>query len=192
MKHWYHSKLRPCSHSHGDEVFPLCSTPSGLFAFHRWDATGLFMLSAGLTLIRVQYHAAFLVAGKETWVRAAVTLWHHYKFLTLGELSMYLWLQDSWTLTMCWHLTLDDVGQLFWRHHQWYHLVPATIVGFPLGYSKKDIVHEALFFCRVFVIISKDICQIERSVSGPVTSVSSWCPERLNERSRLWSRNITY
>lgn len=90
MKHWYHSKLRPCSQSHGDEVFPLCSTPSGLFAFHRWDATGLLMLSAGLTLIRVQYHAAFLVAGKETWVRAAVTLWHHYEFLTLGELSMSL------------------------------------------------------------------------------------------------------
>lgn len=150
MKHWYHSKLRPCSHSHGDEVFPLCSTPSGLFAFHRWDATGLFMLSVGLTLIRVQYHAAFLVAGKETWVRAAVTLWHHYEFLTLSELSMCLWLQDSWTLTMCWHLTLDDVGQLFWKHHQSYHLVPATIVGFPLGYSKKDIVHEALFVLQSF------------------------------------------
>lgn len=150
--------------SHGDEGFPLCPTPSGLFSLHCWDATGLFMLSAGIALIRAQYHAAFLVAVKKTWVRATVTLWHYHEFLTLCELSMCLWVQDCWTLTSCWYFTLDDVGQLFWRHHQSYNLVPATIVGFPLA---KRTPYVSFWDYKWTGLPDK------RRVSQPVTSVSS-------------------
>lgn len=164
MKWWYHSKLCPCS-AMETRVFLFVQLLVGLFSLHCWDATGLFMLSAGIALICAQYHAAFLVAVKETWVRAAVTLWHYHEFLTLCELSMCLWVQDCWTLTSCWYFTLDDVGQLFWRHHQSYNLVPATIVGFPLAKRTPYVRHYLV--CRVFGMISEQVCQTNGGFHNP-------------------------